>query len=69
MGVGPASNEAIDSNNNSYFIQLNTYASQINAASAKPAPALPWWGLVALPALILLVVSRALPRKALTCHR
>ncbi len=56
-------NEAVDqSNNNSYFVQLSTYASQINAITATPVPALRWWGWIVLTVSTLAVVSCLLPK-------
>jgi hypothetical protein len=58
-------NEAVDTNtNDSYFVQLSTYASQINAVTAQPVPALRWWGWAVLFVSILVVVSRFLPGKS-----
>ena len=59
-------NEAIDTSKNppdSYFVELSAYASQINAITAQPVPALPWWGWGVLFASIPMLVSRYLPRK------
>jgi len=58
-------NEAVGSNNppDSYFVELSTYATQIDAiVSPQGVPAMPAWGWVVLPVLILLVVSGYLPK-------
>jgi hypothetical protein len=59
-------NEAVDTSKNppdSYFVELSTYASQINAITAPAVPAVPWWGWGVLFASIPMAVSRYLPRK------
>jgi hypothetical protein len=61
-------NEALDGSNNSYLVELSIYAAQINTVTAQPVPAMPRWGLIALPALLLVMGGYFLPRKsAVSC--
>ena len=62
-------NEAIDSFNDSYFVQLSTYASQINAITAQSVPAAPQWGESLLFIMLLMLGGYRLPRKSLLLSR
>jgi hypothetical protein len=59
-------NEAIDGSNNSYMVQLNSYASQINAITGVPEPSSMGMGLLAFGSLLSLrrVRRRPCPRIA-----
>jgi hypothetical protein len=62
-------NEATDASNDSYFVQLSTYASQISAVTAQPVPAVPRWGVGMLFVTLLMLGGYRLPRKSLVLSR
>lgn len=67
VGMNEAVGTAGDGNNDtnySYFVDLSAYASQINAiVSSQGVPAMPAWGRVVVPLLILLVAAGYLAKR------
>lgn len=53
-------NEALDASNDSYMVQLSTYASQIDGLEAIPVPEPRQWGLIVLLAMMSLTAARKL---------